>query len=59
VFDLVYQPGETLLVRQAHTAGLPAETGLNMLLVQAALAFELWTGRIVPVDPLRAALEAG
>ncbi len=57
VYDLVYQPRETVLIRQARTAGLPAESGLGMLLEQAALSFELWTGRKVPLDVLRNALE--
>ncbi len=57
VYDLVYQPRETLLVRRARAAGLPAESGLGMLLEQAALSFELWTGRKAPLDVLRNALE--
>ena len=57
VYDLVYQPRETLLVRRARAAGLPAESGLGMLLEQAALSFELWTGRKVPLDVFRNALE--
>ena len=44
VYDCVYNPRETLLVKRARAAGLPAETGLGMLLEQAALAFEIWTG---------------
>lgn len=44
VYDLVYNPPETQLVCQARQAGLPAETGLGMLVHQAALAFSLWTG---------------
>jgi shikimate dehydrogenase len=44
VYDLVYTPRETLLVRQARAAGLAATTGLGMLAEQAALAFQLWTG---------------
>jgi shikimate dehydrogenase len=44
VYDLVYNPRETLLVKQAKAAGLPATTGLGMLVEQAALAFEIWTG---------------
>jgi shikimate dehydrogenase len=44
VYDLVYTPRETLLVRQAQAAGLAATTGLGMLVEQAALAFQLWTG---------------
>jgi shikimate dehydrogenase len=57
VYDLVYQPRETVLIRRARAAGLPAENGLGMLLEQAALSFELWTGRKVPLDVLKNALE--
>ncbi|HKJ28549.1 MAG TPA: shikimate dehydrogenase [Anaerolineales bacterium] len=44
VYDLVYNPPMTALVTQARQAGLPAESGLGMLVHQAVLAFELWTG---------------
>ncbi len=44
VYDLIYNPPETSLVRQARAAGLPAITGYGMLLEQAALAFARWTG---------------
>jgi shikimate dehydrogenase len=46
VYDLVYNPAQTLLVRQARQSGLMAASGLGMLVEQAALAFELWTGLI-------------
>ena len=45
VYDLIYNPRETQLVRQARAAGLETTTGLGMLVEQAALSFELWTGR--------------
>jgi len=48
VYDLVYNPRETLLVKQAQSTGLTATTGLGMLIEQAALAFELWTGVEAP-----------
>ncbi len=48
IYDLVYNPRETLLVRQAIAAGLPAMTGLGMLVEQAALALERWTGLEAP-----------
>ncbi|MEA2008162.1 MAG: hypothetical protein U9O54_03500, partial [Chloroflexota bacterium] len=48
VYDLVYNPPETAFVRQARIAGLPAQTGLSMLVEQAALAFERWTGEMPP-----------
>jgi shikimate dehydrogenase len=44
VYDLVYNPGETKLVREARRHGVPATTGLGMLVEQAALSFEKWTG---------------
>lgn len=44
VYDLVYNPPETLLIKRARAAGLQASNGLGMLIEQAALAFELWTG---------------
>jgi shikimate dehydrogenase len=44
IYDLVYNPRETKLVRDACAQGRPAATGLGMLIEQAALAFELWTG---------------
>lgn len=53
VFDAVYNPAETRLVRLARAAGLQAETGLGMLIGQAAVAFERWTGLQVPLAVLR------
>ena len=44
VYDLVYNPRETKLVKDARANGLQATTGLGMLIEQAALAFEIWTG---------------
>jgi shikimate dehydrogenase len=48
IYDLVYNPRETKLVKDARSQGLNATTGLGMLIEQAALAFELWTGKIPP-----------
>lgn len=52
IYDLVYNPRETKLVRDARSQGLHATTGLGMLIEQAALAFELWTGHNPPHDIL-------
>jgi shikimate dehydrogenase len=57
VYDCVYNPRETLLVKRARAAGLPAETGLGMLLEQAALAFEIWTGALADREAMRKAVE--
>ena len=48
IYDLVYNPADTLLVRRARQAGLPACSGLGMLVEQAALSFERWTGLTAP-----------
>ncbi len=59
VYDLVYNPRETRLVREARAAGLPALTGLGMLIEQAALAFEIWTGCQPPRETLWRVVESG
>lgn len=43
IYDLVYNPSETKLIKEARSEGLRATTGLGMLIEQAALAFEIWT----------------
>lgn len=59
VYDLVYNPTDTLLVRRARQAGLAACSGLGMLVEQAALAFERWTGLPAPRAVMKqAALQA-
>jgi shikimate dehydrogenase len=57
IYDCVYNPRETLLVRRARAADLRAETGLGMLLEQAALAFEIWTDAKADRAAMRAAIE--
>lgn len=59
VFDLVYNPRETRLMRQARTAGVKTVSGLDMLVHQGALAFQRWTGLPAPVGVMRAAAEDG
>jgi shikimate dehydrogenase len=44
VYDLVYNPTHTKLLRQAETSGCHTANGLGMLVQQGALAFQLWTG---------------
>ena len=44
IYDVVYNPMETKLLKLAAAAGLPCRNGLGMLVEQAALAFECWTG---------------
>ncbi len=56
VYDLVYNPSETTLIREAIAAGVPAIGGLEMLLAQGAKQFEIWTGSDAPVDAMRTAV---
>jgi len=56
VFDLVYVPPETPLLRAARARGLRAANGSEMLIAQAAAAFELWTGVGGMADVMRAAV---
>jgi shikimate dehydrogenase len=58
VFDLVYRPSPTRLVREARTAGAPARAGGGMLLGQAIRSLELWLGVRAPVAEMRDALVA-
>ena len=53
VFDIVYNPAETRLLREAGQAGAKTTGGLNMLAWQGALAFEMWTGQKAPVDLMK------
>ncbi len=50
LYDLIYNPAETQLMQDAAKAGLPVRNGLGMLIGQALLSFEIWTGRKVPVE---------
>ncbi|HUF13824.1 MAG TPA: shikimate dehydrogenase [Longimicrobiales bacterium] len=58
-FDMVYAPGGTAWVRAARAAGLPAVDGHEMLLHQAAAAFQRWWQRPAPESAMRAALLPG
>jgi len=58
VMDLVYRPAVTPLLRQARDAGVKSLNGLPMLVYQGAASFELWTGRVAPIDVMRSAVSA-
>jgi len=53
VFDMVYRPLKTRLVREAEAAGCKVLLGTEMLLNQAALQFEVWTGTPAPTGVMR------
>lgn len=59
VFDMVYNPLETVLIRRAAEQGSEVIPGLQMFLEQAARQFEIWTGESAPRSVMqRAAQEA-
>ena len=57
VFDTVYNPENTLLVKDARTRGALTVTGVEMFLRQAALQFRLFTGEDAPLDLMRETLK--
>lgn len=57
VYDVVYNPVKTRLLKEAEEAGAMPIGGLEMLVWQGALAFEKWTGEKAPVDVMKQATE--
>jgi len=53
VSDIIYNPRETLLMKQAKEAGCACFNGMYMLLFQGAAAFRCWTGQDMPVDIIK------
>jgi shikimate dehydrogenase len=55
VMDIVYNPVETKLLREARASGAKVINGVEMLLYQGVASFEIWTGCKAPVDVMRKA----
>jgi shikimate dehydrogenase len=55
VMDIVYNPLETKLAREAKAAGGKVVSGVEMLIYQGAASFEIWTGKSAPVEVMRKA----
>jgi shikimate dehydrogenase len=55
VFDIIYNPAKTRLLADAEKRGAKIINGVEMLVWQGAVAFELWTGKPAPVDVMREA----
>lgn len=53
VSDIIYNPKETLLLKQAKSMDCPCFNGLYMLLYQGAAAFTCWTGKEMPIDTIK------
>ena len=58
IMDIVYNPRDTQLLKDARQAGCVTITGLEMFLHQAVAQFELWTNQTAPADIMRAVLES-
>jgi 3-dehydroquinate dehydratase/shikimate dehydrogenase len=56
VFDTIYHPENTMMLKLARERGSQAVTGVDMFLRQAALQFKLYTGRDAPIDLMRSVL---
>ncbi|HIH45387.1 MAG TPA: shikimate dehydrogenase [Candidatus Methanoperedenaceae archaeon] len=56
VFDIVYNPVDTKLLREARKAGAAVIDGVKMLVYQGAESFRIWTGKTPPVDIMEAAV---
>jgi len=57
VFDIVYNPRKTRLLKDAEAAGCRVIPGLEMFVNQAVVQFELWTGQKAPVEVMRRVVE--
>lgn len=58
VYDMIYNPPQTALLRDAAALGLPHANGLSMLVHQGARALEIWTDAAVPAPVMQAAASA-
>jgi shikimate 5-dehydrogenase len=57
VYDLIYNPPETLFLRRARKAGLEILGGVEMFVAQGAAQFRLYTGREAPIEVMRRAVD--
>jgi len=57
VYDMIYRPAETPLLRAARAGGCRTANGLGMLLYQGAKALEIWSGKSAPLAEMRRVLE--
>jgi len=56
VYDMIYRPAETSLLRTAKLAGLRTSNGISMLLYQGTQALEIWSEQPAPLEVMRQAL---
>jgi shikimate 5-dehydrogenase len=58
VVDFVYATEQTALIRAVRAHGIPTVAGLDLLVAQGAISFELFTGRPAPIETMHAAADA-
>lgn len=58
VFDMIYNPAETAILKKAKSLGIPTANGLGMLVHQGARALQIWSEVRPPVDVMRAAVHS-
>ena len=59
IYDIVYNPIQTILIKEANKRGLRTIGGLDMLIYQAQRAIEIWTGKVPDFNTMKiTALEA-
>jgi len=59
IYDIVYNPTKTVLIKEAEKRGLKTISGLDMLIYQAQSAIQIWTGKIPDANLMKlAAIEA-
>ncbi len=56
LFEMIYSPGETKLVKMARAKGMHVITGVEMFVHQGARQFEIWTGKPAPAEEMRRAV---
>jgi shikimate dehydrogenase len=56
VYDIIYTPPQTTLLKIAKQKGCKIQNGISMLVHQGALSFELWTGKKAPIEVMRNAI---
>ena len=57
VTDVVYSPRETAMLKMAKEVGCKTINGMGMMLFQGAAAFEMWTGKEMPIDHMKQVLD--
>lgn len=57
VTDVVYSPRETAMLKMAKEAGCKTMNGMGMMLFQGAAAFEMWTGKEMPIEHMKEVLD--